>query len=173
MIEYKVEWCGIPVIKIKEYGTSKTCSKCNEIGKRWTQGHFKCNNCGRISFNADYNGALNILKRVMSYMDITGLVSEPTQNRTRANWVRKPFKWVVVHIGIDSMKITVKILPENSIKEVDLKSGSKVYDVLKKINLRPDALIVLKGNTPTFFKTNPITPSKNIVQAARKYLAGW
>jgi len=46
------------------------------------------------------------------------------------------------------MKITVKIMPENSIKEVDLKSGSKVYDVLKKINLRPDALIVLKGNTP-------------------------
>jgi sulfur carrier protein ThiS len=46
------------------------------------------------------------------------------------------------------MKITVKILPLNSIKEVDLKSGSKVYDVLKKINLRPDAFIVLKGNTP-------------------------
>ena len=46
------------------------------------------------------------------------------------------------------MKITVKILPLNSIKEVDLKSGSKVYDVLKKINLRPDALIVLKGNAP-------------------------
>lgn len=84
MIEYKAEWCGIPVIKIKEYSTSKTCSKCSEIGKRWTQGHFKCNNCGRISFNADYNGALNILKRVMSYMDITGVVSEPTQNRTRA-----------------------------------------------------------------------------------------
>ena len=46
------------------------------------------------------------------------------------------------------MKITVKILPENSTKEIDLKSGSKVYDLLKKIQLRPDALIVLKGNMP-------------------------
>ncbi|UCF13300.1 MAG: hypothetical protein JSW06_03330 [Thermoplasmatales archaeon] len=46
------------------------------------------------------------------------------------------------------MKITVKILPLNSIKEVNLKPGSKVYDVLKKINLRPDTTIVLKGNTP-------------------------
>ena len=46
------------------------------------------------------------------------------------------------------MKITVKILPENSTKEIDLKSGSKVYDLLKKIQLRPDALIVLKDNMP-------------------------
>ena len=46
------------------------------------------------------------------------------------------------------MKITVKILPENSTREINLKSGSKVYDLLKKIQLRPDALIVLKGNTP-------------------------
>jgi len=51
-------------------------------------------------------------------------------------------------MGIDSMKITVIIMPENSIIEVDLKSGSKVYDVLKKINLKPDACIVLKGNAP-------------------------
>ena len=46
------------------------------------------------------------------------------------------------------MKITVKILPENSGREVDLKSGSKVYDLLKIIQLRPDSLIVLKDNMP-------------------------
>ena len=46
------------------------------------------------------------------------------------------------------MKIKVKILPDNSMKEIDVKPGSKVYDLLKKIQLKPDALIVLKGNTP-------------------------
>lgn len=80
MIEYKAEWYGLPVIKIQEHGTSKTCSLCNEVGKRPTQGHFKCKNCGRISFNADYNGVLNILKRTISYMDIAGVVSEPALN---------------------------------------------------------------------------------------------
>ena len=46
------------------------------------------------------------------------------------------------------MKITVKILPENSTKKIELKSGSKVYDLLEKIQLRPDNLIVLKDNIP-------------------------
>ena len=52
MIEYKAEWEGIPVVKINEHDTSKTCSRCGEIGKRLTQGHFLCSNCGRRSFNA-------------------------------------------------------------------------------------------------------------------------
>ena len=51
-------------------------------------------------------------------------------------------------MSIDSMKIKVKILPENSTKEIDLNPGSKVYDLLKKIQRRPDSVIVLKGNTP-------------------------
>ncbi|MFW6121207.1 MAG: MoaD/ThiS family protein [Petrotogales bacterium] len=46
------------------------------------------------------------------------------------------------------MKIKVKILSEDSTEEIDLKSGSKVYDLLKKIHLRPDTLIVLKDSTP-------------------------
>jgi len=85
MIEYKAEWYGIPIIKIQEQDTSKICSRCNEFGARQTQGHFKCDNCGRINFNADYNGALNILKRAISFIDIAGVVSEPTQNRTEEN----------------------------------------------------------------------------------------
>jgi len=80
MIEYKAEWVGIPVIKMQEHGTSKTCSRCNEYGKRPTQGQFKCDTCHRISFNADYNGALNILKRALSYMDSAGAVSESAHN---------------------------------------------------------------------------------------------
>jgi sulfur carrier protein ThiS len=46
------------------------------------------------------------------------------------------------------MKIRIKILPDNSTKEIDLSPGSSVSEVLKKIQLRPDTVIVLKGNTP-------------------------
>ncbi|UCD13207.1 MAG: MoaD/ThiS family protein [Thermoplasmatales archaeon] len=46
------------------------------------------------------------------------------------------------------MKIKIKILPENSTKEIELNPGSKVYDLLKKIQRRPDAVIVLKDKAP-------------------------
>ena len=46
------------------------------------------------------------------------------------------------------MKIHVKILPKNVTDEIDIKSGSKMYDLLKKINLKPDNIIILRGNTP-------------------------
>ena len=51
-------------------------------------------------------------------------------------------------MGIDSMKISVILLPNNSLKEVELRSGSKIFDLLKKIHLKPDAIIVLKNNMP-------------------------
>lgn len=46
------------------------------------------------------------------------------------------------------MKISVTILPDNSLKEVEIKSGSKIFDLIKKIHLKPDALIVLKDSKP-------------------------
>jgi sulfur carrier protein ThiS len=46
------------------------------------------------------------------------------------------------------MKITVKIVPEKSTREVDIKKGTSVSDLLRKIHLRPDMFIVLKNNTP-------------------------
>ena len=46
------------------------------------------------------------------------------------------------------MKITVKILPVNSLKEVEIKAGSKVYDLLKEMNLKPDGVIALRNNVP-------------------------
>lgn len=46
------------------------------------------------------------------------------------------------------MKIHVKILPKNVTDEIDIKSGSKMYDLLKKINLKPDNIIILRDNTP-------------------------
>ena len=42
----------------------------------------------------------------------------------------------------------MKILPKNVTDEIDIKSGSKMYDLLKKINLKPDNIIILRGNTP-------------------------
>ena len=46
------------------------------------------------------------------------------------------------------MRIIVKIFPDNLTKKIELKSGLKILDLLKKINLNPDNLIVLKNNTP-------------------------
>ena len=42
----------------------------------------------------------------------------------------------------------MKILPKNVTDEIDIKSGSKMYDLLKKINLKPDNIIILRDNTP-------------------------
>lgn len=76
MIEYKAAWLGIPVIKISERGTSKTCPKCDSEGKRPYQGLFTCE-CG-YQANADFVGAQNILKRSWDYMSQFGAaVNQP------------------------------------------------------------------------------------------------
>jgi len=64
MIQYKAKWEGVPVLKVNERGTSKTCSICGSEGKRPYQGLFKCDSCD-YQANADFNGAKNILKRGM------------------------------------------------------------------------------------------------------------
>ncbi|MCD6380949.1 MAG: transposase [Candidatus Odinarchaeota archaeon] len=69
-IEYKAAWEGIAVIKVNEANTSKLCSRCGSQGLRHN-GKFVCPKCG-IELNADYNGALNILKRAMGYMSMAG-----------------------------------------------------------------------------------------------------
>ena len=46
------------------------------------------------------------------------------------------------------MKIHIKLLPKNVTDGIDLECGSKMYDLLKKINLKPDNIIILRGNTP-------------------------
>lgn len=77
-IEYKAVWEGIRVIYIDEKGTSTTCYRCGAKGSRLTQARFRCGNCGLDYFNADLNGARNILKRSMSYMGIDGAaVNQP------------------------------------------------------------------------------------------------
>ncbi len=72
MITYKANQHGIRVITINERGTSKTCSKCGNLGRRISQGLFKCKYCG-YQINADYNGSKNILKRSLDYMFSDGV----------------------------------------------------------------------------------------------------
>ena len=46
------------------------------------------------------------------------------------------------------MKIRVKLIPQNTIQEIDIKKGSTVIDLLRMIHRRPDSVIVLKNKTP-------------------------
>jgi len=46
------------------------------------------------------------------------------------------------------LKIKVKISRTNEIKEVNLDNGASVQSLLKKINLKPDTIIVLNNNKP-------------------------
>jgi sulfur carrier protein ThiS len=46
------------------------------------------------------------------------------------------------------LKIKVKISRTNEIKEVNLDNGALVQSLLKKINLKPDTIIVLSNNKP-------------------------
>jgi len=71
-IQYKALWEGIPVVKVKEAYTSKTCHGCGFQGSRPYQGLFVCHNCG-LRYNADLNGALNILKRARRYILCAGV----------------------------------------------------------------------------------------------------
>lgn len=50
--------------------TSKLCSRCGSQGLRHN-GRFVCPKCG-VELNADYNGALNILKRALGYISRAG-----------------------------------------------------------------------------------------------------
>ena len=46
------------------------------------------------------------------------------------------------------MKITVKLQRSNEIKQIDLKPKSTVQDLLKKINIKPDTVIIMNNNKP-------------------------
>jgi len=65
-ISYKAIRKGIKVIKVNPHHTSKTCSKCGQIGSR-SKGFFICH-CG-YSLNADLNGAINIASKHHSKAD--------------------------------------------------------------------------------------------------------
>jgi sulfur carrier protein ThiS len=60
----------------------------------------------------------------------------------------KKFNQRLFYIGIGSMKIKVTIVPQNSSKDVEIKKGSTVTDLLRSMKLRPDAFIVIKNDIP-------------------------
>lgn len=79
MITYKAHGKGIPVIKVNENGTSKTCHRCGEKGRRPFQGLFICSSCG-LEYNADLNGAINIGKRFSEQVLKNGAVFDTALN---------------------------------------------------------------------------------------------
>ena len=46
------------------------------------------------------------------------------------------------------MKIKVTFKPSNKKKVIELEAGSSVYDLLKKIGMKPDSTLILKNKTP-------------------------
>jgi putative transposase len=77
-IKYKAQWLGIKVIEVPEAFTSQTCHNCNSKGLR-IAGRFKCFLCGH-EYNADYNGAFNIMKRGAGQVLGQGLVlTQPSE----------------------------------------------------------------------------------------------
>ena len=46
------------------------------------------------------------------------------------------------------MNITVNLTRTNEVKEVEINKGSTILDLLKKIDIKPDTVIVLEKNKP-------------------------
>jgi len=46
------------------------------------------------------------------------------------------------------VNITVKLSRNNETKKIQIESGSKAEDVLKKINLKPDTVIIMYNDHP-------------------------
>jgi len=66
-IQSKCDIYGIKLHLVNESYTSKTCSSCGIVrgANRVKRGLYRCNNCA-LELNADINGALNILQKVVS-----------------------------------------------------------------------------------------------------------
>jgi len=60
----------------------------------------------------------------------------------------KKFNQRLFYIPIDSMNIKVKISRTNETKEISLEKGLTVEDLLKKINLKPDTVIIINKSKP-------------------------
>jgi sulfur carrier protein ThiS len=46
------------------------------------------------------------------------------------------------------VKVTVKLSRNNETKNIQLGNGSDLEDVLKKLNLKPDTVIIMNDNKP-------------------------
>jgi putative transposase len=82
-IEYKAEWNGIPVIYVKPYGTSASCSMCGHRMLPEENRRLHCTNCG-LSLDRDVNTAKNIVTRGLRFKPVwsasEAMVQEPTRS---------------------------------------------------------------------------------------------
>jgi sulfur carrier protein ThiS len=46
------------------------------------------------------------------------------------------------------VEITVKLSRTNEIKKIEIEKGSNVEQILRKINLKPDTVVVMSGDKP-------------------------
>jgi sulfur carrier protein ThiS len=51
-------------------------------------------------------------------------------------------------MGFDSMKIKVRLVPSNTFKVIEVNKNATVLDLLQKMLLKPDTVIVTKNNIP-------------------------
>lgn len=65
------------------------------------------------------------------------------QTGTVKSLIKVVFIWVSIQL-----KIHITILPKNLKQIVDIKKGQTISDLLKKLNLHPDNIIILRDNTP-------------------------
>ena len=85
---YKAKKFGVKITKISERDTSKTCALCGqETNGRVHRGLYRCKLYSK-QFNADANGALNIMKRYLqiplqqgSGIGVVGVLAHPTVYR--------------------------------------------------------------------------------------------
>ena len=85
---YKAKYFGVKITKISESDTSKTCALCGqETDGRVHRGLYRCKLYNK-QFNADANGALNIMKRYLqiplqqgSGIGVVGVLAHPAVYR--------------------------------------------------------------------------------------------
>ena len=46
------------------------------------------------------------------------------------------------------MKITVTLIPSNTLKTVDIRTGATFLDLLQKLHLKPDSSVILQRDIP-------------------------
>ena len=70
-------------------------------------------------------------------------LATPATDKLVKSLIKAFFIWISIQV-----KIKVKLSRINKIKEVNLEKGSTIEDLLKKINLKPDTLIVMNKDKP-------------------------
>ena len=77
MLRYKAEWAGRQFVQVNPAHTSQSCSVCGVIDKASRRGKvFSCRACG-VVIDADWNAAINIIRRGLAMLEDAGLVIRP------------------------------------------------------------------------------------------------